>query len=179
MGELLGRYEAAVYSLCYRMVGNRETARELAQETFLKAITHFERYDGRSRLMGWLMRIATNTCLTHYRRQKHRNHRSLDAPIGGEGESWQLSDGLSQSREPESGSGVAEDNERLAALTRALGLIGPEHRVVLLLRDAHGLEYAAIAEALGIAVGTVKSRLFRARSALRSALGESSMREES
>lgn len=168
MGDLLLRYEGAVFALCFRMVHDRELASELAQETFFRAIKGFDGYDGESRLQAWLLRIATNTCLTYFRRQKYRNHASLDAGSSdGSGGAGRWSDGLSQRREPDVGSGVLEGRERAAMVMRALGALAPEQRAILLLRDAYGLEYGAIAESLEIAVGTVKSRLFRARAALR------------
>lgn len=172
LGALLGRYEKAVYGLCYRMVREPELAAELAQETFYRAVKGFSGFDGQSRLKSWLLRIATNTCLTHFRRQKYRNHASLDAEYSdGDGRASRRAESVAQQREPEVGSRVLEDGERSERVLQALGHLAPEHRAVLLLRDAYGMEYGAIAEALGVAVGTIKSRLFRARAALRELVG--------
>lgn len=167
LGELLAGYQRPIFNLCYRMVGNPEVARDLTQDTLTKAIRNFASYDGRSRLTGWLFRIASNTCVSYYRKQKHRQHASLDAR--GPDDSGPLSASLGQDREPESALGV-EGEELRVDLKRALELIGPAHRAILLMRDGHGMEYALIADALDISVGTVKSRLFRARAALREAI---------
>ncbi|MEO0511439.1 MAG: RNA polymerase sigma factor [Planctomycetota bacterium] len=171
LGELLGGYQRPVFSLCYRMVGDSEVAADLTQETLCKAIRNFASYDGRSRLAGWLFRIASNTCVSYFRRQKYRSHASLDATLrtSESGSVRTLGDSVGVSREPEPSSGV-EKTEAGVALSRALMTLAPLHRAILLMRDAHGMEYALIAEALDISIGTVKSRLFRARAALRAAI---------
>lgn len=172
--ELLTAYEDRLYAVCFRIVRNPEVARDLTQDAMVKVMQGFGSYDGRARLSTWMTRITMNVCLSYLRKQKLRRHASLDAPGGGggrfsggggrdEGGMW---NGLAQGTEP-----VAEDRveaqEARTLILRAMAEVDPEHRTVLVLRDMQGLDYQEIADALEVPVGTVKSRLFRARQALR------------
>lgn len=178
--ELIARYQDRLFSVCLRLVHNREMAADLTQDTFVKVIQNLDKYDGRSKLSTWLIRIAMNVSLSKLRSEKLRRHASLDAPggpnggggggstgIGADGPSWGSQ--IAQRTELSGLSGVERDQERLTLL-EALRLVDEEQRAILILRDGHGLEYEQIAEALQVAVGTVKSRLFRARLALREAI---------
>lgn len=181
LGALLTEHEAMLFAVCLRTLGDRETARDITQDTLVKAIQSLEFFDGRSRFSTWITRIAINACLSHLRKQRLRKHASLDAPAGRgsgrggfSGSSGSGGSGISQtlhSMEPEPGSRI-EQEETLECLDRAMARIDPEQRVLLSLRDVRGLDYARIADALGVPVGTVKSRLFRARAALREAMEE-------
>jgi len=169
LGELLTAHEPRVFAICLRMVSNREQARDLTQETLLKALMAIDRFDERARLSTWLTRIAINACLSHLRKKKIRKHPSLEAELGGAEEGGRLSSRIEQQREPVPGAGVEAQEER-DAVARALAGLPDEQRAILLMRDGQGMDYASIAEALGVKVGTVKSRLFRARAALRDAV---------
>ena len=170
LGELLARYERVVFSVCYRMCRNPEDARDVAQMALLKAIKAFGRYDGRSKLSTWLYRIATNTAISHHRSEKLRRHASLDAPSDeSSGSRSSIGARTEQKREPGAGAGV-EQGEGLDRVRSALRSLDPETRAILILRDAQDLDYATIAEVMEVAVGTVKSRLFRARAKLRDAI---------
>ena len=173
LGALLTGHEGMLFAVCLRTLGNRETARDITQDALVKAI--------RSRFSTWVTRIAINACLSHLRKQRLRKHASLDAPAGPgsgrggrAGRSGHAGQRMSQSlrgREPEPGSRI-ESAETLECLDRAMAGIDPDQRVLLSLRDVRGLDYARIADVLGVPVGTVKSRLFRARAALREAMEE-------
>lgn len=171
--KLVERYQVRVYSICVRMVRDRDLASDLTQETFLKVIRGLDRFDDRAKLSTWVYRVAMNVCLSKLRSEKLRRHASLDA-LGGWGaqgsaaEDRRSDPGIEQAREPGAGWGV-EDNEERQRMLAALDAISPEHRAILVLRDGRGLEYEHIADALDIPVGTVRSRLFRARAALREA----------
>jgi len=166
-------YQDRVYATCLRMVGDRDAAADLAQDTFVKVIQGLGSYDGRSKLSTWITRVAMNACLSWKRSQKLRRHASLDAVRdgwdgweGGEGGgigSWGTR-GPEGEPGPEQSVELGERNNRVAA---ALAALNPEQRAILVLRDVQGLDYEQIGEVLGVAVGTVKSRLFRARLALR------------
>ena len=181
LGELLTGHESMLFAVCLRTLGDRETARDITQDALVRAIQSLDSFDGRSRFSTWLTRIAINACLSHLRKQRLRKHTSLDAPVGrgagggGRGDSSGSSgQGIAQTlpgREPEPGSRI-EKEETLECLDRAMARIDPDQRVLLSLRDVRGLDYARIADALGVPVGTVKSRLFRARAALREAMEE-------
>jgi RNA polymerase sigma-70 factor (ECF subfamily) len=178
LGELLTAHEGMLFAVCLRTLGNRETARDITQDVLVKAIQSLDSFDGRSRFSTWMTRIAINACLSHLRKQRLRKHASLDslsAPGSGRGGRAGHSGGRhSQSipgGEPEPGSRI-ETDETLDCLDRAMAGIDPDQRVLLSLRDVRGLDYSRIADVLGVPVGTVKSRLFRARAALREAMEE-------
>ncbi len=168
-GVLISRYQDRLFTICLRMVHNRELAADLTQDAFVKVIQGLEKYDGRSKLSTWIIRVTMNVCLSKIRSEKLRRHASLEGmggASGSRGESEARGFDPEQVREPGGVSGVqhAEDRHRVLL---ALQRLDPDHRAVLILRDARDLEYEQIAEVLGVAVGTVKSRLFRAREALR------------
>lgn len=168
-GTLISRYQDRLFTICLRMVHNRDLATDLTQDAFVKVIQGLDKYDGRSKLSTWIIRVTMNVCLSKMRSEKLRRHASLE---GMGGKSGSRGDGEARGfdpeevREPGGVSGVlhAEDRHRVLS---ALQRLDPDHRAVLILRDARDLDYEQIAEVLGVAVGTVKSRLFRAREALR------------
>lgn len=143
------------------MVNDPELARDLTQDAMVKIIEGLSSYNGSSQLSTWMIRIAMNVCLSRLRSDKLRRHASLE----GEGPFPRLARGGEQT----AADGVSLDEQR-GRLLDALNRIAPEHRSILVLRDVRGLEYEQVAEALDIPVGTVKSRLFRARTALREAM---------
>lgn len=155
--ELIRRFQKPVLGLCSQLVGPRD-AEDLAQDSLTQVLTRLDTFAGRSDIGTWIYRITTNTCLTHLRRRKRSPfHSDISGPtdaIGEPGGPW----------------GV-QTNEDRRSVRRALDRLPDEHRVILILRDVRGLEYEQLAEALGIPPGTVRSRLFRARRALREALG--------
>lgn len=162
--RLITRYQHRLFTVCFRMVHDRDDAAELTQETFLKAVKAFERFDGRAALSTWLIRIAMNVCLSALRAKKVRKHQSLDTireQTGTRGPAW----------EPAARDRVEPWDERRIVLW-ALGEMEDEQRAILVLRDCRGLEYDQIAQVLNVPVGTVKSRLFRARAALRTLIEE-------
>jgi len=164
---LLSRHQDRVFAVCVRMVGDRELALDLAQDTLVKVIQGLDSYDGRSLLSTWITRIAINVCLSKLRSEKLRRHASLDAPAPGTDDPGRtFASATAQTREPFAADRVQSTEDRRLVLT-ALMRIDPEQRAILVLRDSRGMDYERIAEVLGVAVGTVKSRLFRARTALR------------
>lgn len=163
--RLLTRHEKQLFATCMRIVGDREAARDMAQDTLVRIIQALDSFDERAKFTTWMTRIAMNVCISHLRKEKHRRGASLEASSG----DGPMARSLLESGEPEAGGRVEleEDLRRLAAAMRALE---PEQRAILTLRDVRGLDYRDIAEAMNVPVGTVKSRLFRARSALREAM---------
>lgn len=168
-GRLIESYQVRIFSICIRMVRDRELASDLTQDAFIKIIKGLDTFDERARLSTWVYRVTVNVCLSKLRSEKLRRHASLEAMAsagghrGGEGRA-EL--GFAQEREPAAGLGIEHEEERQQMLA-ALDALSDEHRVILTLRDGRGLEYEQIAEVLDIPVGTVRSRLFRARAALR------------
>jgi RNA polymerase sigma-70 factor (ECF subfamily) len=166
MEELLRVYQRRIYTLCYRMVRDDHEARDLTQDAMVKVLEGLDSYDGRSKLSTWVIRVTMNCCLSHLRRQRLRRHASLEGAAG-EG-------GTARSRlEPAAGElsplRRVEQAEMRSVVLRALQCLDPDMRAVLVLRDMQDLEYQRIGDILGIPLGTVKSRLFRARTALRAA----------
>ncbi len=177
LGELLNAYHKRVYHVCLRMVGKPEDAADLTQEALLRAIRHIDEFKGNSRFGTWLMRIAMNLSISHMRKRRTRGAVSLEHPVGtGEGAAA-LRTVLSSDREPAPSSGV-ETREQVTRLTAAIEEIDVDLRSVLVLRDLQGMDYQGIAETLTLPIGTVKSRLFRARLALRQAMDDSPARPE-
>ncbi|MEL7472525.1 MAG: sigma-70 family RNA polymerase sigma factor [Planctomycetota bacterium] len=177
LGRLLERMQDRVFAVAYRMVGSREAAGDVTQDVFVQLIKGLDRYDGRARVGTWVYRIAMNVAISYLRREGRRRHRSLDAA--------QRYAENEDSRPTTLGAAIADESikagshavERQEADIRsaeriqdALNHLSDEHRAVLILRDATGLDYQQVADALDLPVGTVKSRLFRARIALREVL---------
>jgi RNA polymerase sigma-70 factor (ECF subfamily) len=168
--ELLARHADRMFNLCLRMVGSREFAADLAQDAMVKVIEGIGTYDGRARLSTWIHRVTTNVVISKLRAEKHRRHASLEA--GPSGNHEQAPSSLRQSlttREPAPESNVEVQQQR-RRVTAALLKLSPDQRAIIVLRDSQGLDYEQIGDVLGIGVGTVKSRLFRARAALRDAI---------
>jgi RNA polymerase sigma-70 factor (ECF subfamily) len=172
---LVKRHQDRLFSTCLRMVRDRDLAVDLTQDSFIKIIQGVDSFDGRSKLTTWMTRVTMNVCLSKLRSEKLRRHASLDAMAGGAGagslSTRRSADGRESgsSGELDAGSHVEAREERERVL-RALADLDPEQRAILILCDCRGLPYEQIAEVLGVAVGTVKSRVFRARTALRDAV---------
>ncbi len=164
--ELLSTYQDRLYTICVRMVHDRELARDLTQDAMVKIIQGLEGFDARAKLSTWMIRVTMNVCLSKLRSEKLRRHASLEQMRAGPDSGDGRSRAVVESREQTSASRVGLIEGR-ALLNQALQGVSDEHRAILILRDARGLDYEQIAEILGVAVGTVKSRLFRARTALR------------
>jgi RNA polymerase sigma factor (sigma-70 family) len=165
---LVARHEGELYRLCLRLLGNRDDAIEATQETFLRIVRALPRFRGEAAFRTWAWGIALNVC---------RNRvKTVAARIAARSESFE--------RESSEGEPVAlpipdaapnpearaYGSELRHALQRALVALSVDHREILVLREIEGLDYDALAELLGCAEGTVKSRLARARAALREAL---------
>ncbi len=168
--ELIVRYQDRLFSVCLRMVHNRDMAADLTQDSFVKIIRGIDTFDGRAKFSTWVIRVTMNVCLSKLRSEKLRKHASLDTAPAGQDDNagWRNRVGSSslETREPFGDSEVQLREERTRVL-KALSKLDPDQRAVLILADCQGLPYEQIAESLGVAVGTVKSRVFRARTALR------------
>lgn len=170
---LVARYQNRLFSVCLRMVHNREMAADLTQDSFVKIIQGISSFDGRSKLSTWMIRITMNVCLSKLRSEKLRRHASLEAMQDGTGPGGRSDSGrargFEQSKELGAEESVEADEEKALVLA-ALRELDPEQRAVLILCDSQGQSYDQIAEVMNVAVGTIKSRLFRARTALREAV---------
>ena len=157
--ELVRAHEKTVYHLALRQLGNREDAEDAAQEVFLKAYTALGSFRGESRVSVWLYRITSNVCTDFLRRR--RETVSLSA-VNEDGEQAELE--LPDERfDP---AALAERKDLREQVGKALRQLPPDAREILLLRELGGQSYEEIAETLNIDLGTVKSRIFRARKKL-------------
>lgn len=163
--ELVNRYEDKIFRLTRNITGNREDAEDAMQDAFLKAYSHLQDFHGDSRFYTWLVRIAANESLMRLRKRRP-NQFSLDEPVEGDTDLMprELQD---WGPSPEQGYAQAELQGILAEVIETLD---PEFRIVLALRDLEELSTRETAEALGISIPAVKSRLLRARLKLREKL---------
>jgi RNA polymerase sigma-70 factor (ECF subfamily) len=169
LGLLLKSQERRLYNVCLRMVGNRDDAAEVCQDAMLKIVQHVDSFRGDAALSTWMVRIAMNQSISHLRKRRLRITTPLDAADNGQDADpggTALRHRLADTREPAPDVGV-EQSEMLQLLQIAIDRISAEFRAVLVLRDIDELDYRQISEVLDLPVGTVKSRLFRARLALR------------
>ncbi len=170
---LITTYQDRLFSVCVRMVRDRELAADLTQDAFVKIIQGLPSFDARAKLSTWMIRVTMNVCLSKLRSEKLRRHASIDAireGSTGRGASQERAGyELPQDREPTPVSRVQAHEDR-ARVLRALQSIDADQRAVLILADCQGHSYEEIAQVFNVAVGTIKSRLFRARTALRDAV---------
>lgn len=164
-GILVERYQTKIYNLALRMCGNEDDAFDLAQESFLRAWRNLGSFQFESAFSTWLFRLCSNICLDFLRAKKRRAAVSLTM-TDDEGEENQL-EIPDPGKTPEEAVFAAEDRE---LLTRALNELPADQREILTLRAIDDLSYSEIARILNLQEGTVKSRLSRARTALRKKL---------
>lgn len=160
-GELVQRYQGRLFGSLVRMVGCENLAADLVQDAFVLAWRKLDRFAGRSSFYTWLFRIARNTTISCLR--SRRVAISLDS-LAASGEYPEQAD-----RSAGPGDRMEQEESRML-LQQALNQLSEEHRTILLLREMDGMDYEQIGEALELPVGTVRSRLFRARMQLREAL---------
>lgn len=169
LGQLLERHQDRLYSIALRMVSNRDDAAEVVQDAMLKIVQHIGSFRSEAQITTWMTRIVMNQAITRLRRRKLRDHTSLDSVRPGMGDGDQaatLRKVLEDNREPGPDHRV-EEKEMIEQMLTAIDRLDTDFRSVLVLRDLEEFDYQQIADTLDIKVGTVKSRLFRARLALR------------
>ena len=163
--EIVRAHQDRVYSFCARMLSDREEALDASQDVFLAAYRNMESFRGDAALSTWLLRIAANRCLNRIRQRKSTAARESPWPDAGEdGDGPVFQPATPEGQGPDR---VAENRETGAILSKALGRLDPGTRSMVLLSDVEGFSYDEIAELENVPVGTVKSRLHRARMALR------------
>jgi RNA polymerase sigma-70 factor, ECF subfamily len=155
--EIMRTHEERVFAVCLRILADRESALDATQETFLAAFRKAHQFQGNSALGTWLYRIAVNACYDQIRRSRRRSADSLPdhADFADPGATEKV-----------------EASAHRHEIERALATLPPEFRAAVILADVEGLSLPEVALALGVPVGTVKSRVFRARRILAKILGE-------
>jgi len=158
---IVRRYNTKVYSLAYRLLNSVEDAEDVAQDTFSQAFKGLGSFRGTSKFYTWLFRITYNLAISQ--RRKRKPALSLNSQTDSQGEITLPSDDVSPMKN-------MEDEEGKTLMDKALGLLSLDHRAGLVLKEIEGFSYEEIALSLGVPVGTVRSRLHRARLELRAIL---------
>ncbi|MBQ2412275.1 MAG: sigma-70 family RNA polymerase sigma factor [Anaerotignum sp.] len=161
--ELILKHEKIVYNLALRMMNHSEDAMDISQEVFLKAYRSLSNFDERSAFSTWLYRITHNTCIDEIRKRKGKQTYSLEEDLESE-------DGSMQRQVADDGDTPEESlmrKEQKSEILRALDTLSEEHKAAIILRDVKGMSYEEIAEILELSLGTVKSRINRARNQLK------------
>lgn len=166
--QLIGQYEKKVFNEAYRLTNNRDDASDIAQEAFVRVYTSLSEFRGESSFATWLQRIVRNACYDEYRKRQRQRSVSLD-------ESVAVEDGALTRQLADAADGPEQALERVETqrvVQESINQLEEEYRTVLVMRDIQGYAYNEISELLGINLGTVKSRLNRARNALKEKLGK-------
>jgi RNA polymerase sigma-70 factor, ECF subfamily len=171
-GEFVAAYQNQVFNLIFRMLGNRQEAEDVAQEVFITIFKNIENFRGDCRLSTWIYRIATNHCrnrIKYLSRRKTHDHREYQDEIAKlqprDGAAGQPTAG--QVARPDQ---MAEGRQMEKLVQKAIRSLDDDHREVIVLRDIQNLAYQEVCEITGLPQGTVKSRLHRARLALKEKL---------
>ena len=163
---LISSYDKRAYNIAYRVMGNEEDAKDMAQEALLRVFKSIKDFKGQSSFSTWLYRIVTNVCLDELRRRKNEKYVSMDSTI--QTDSGELHMELCSDKEtPEI---VYERVEQRELIKRAISELNEDYKSVIVLRDIQGFSYEEISNMLDCSLGTVKSRINRARNMLREKL---------
>ena len=158
--QLILRWERPIYALAYRVIGREEDARDVCQETFLRAFRALPGFKGQAKFSSWLYRIALNLCRDWIRRQRR-------APLVQVPEGVDPAD-LAAEREPaESIEDLVSRRELSAIVEEAMALLPEEQRTAIVLKEYHGMTFQEIADLQGCPLSTVKTRLYQGLSVLR------------
>lgn len=177
VNALASRHHAALVRYLTGFLGAADAAEDVAQEAFIRIYKHAREYREVAKVSTWLFRIATNLALNEVRDRKRRPRLLLDRTAsmfaGDDGDALHAS--IEQRREagPDE---RAESGDRAGHVRRAIATLGEPYRAAILLCDMEGLTYEAAAEALDVPIGTIRSRLFRARTEVERALGPAVVR---
>jgi RNA polymerase sigma-70 factor, ECF subfamily len=167
--ELVRRYERPVFSLILRMVRDRQTAEDLAQDTFIKVLNHIDRYRPEFKLSSWLFKIANNLTIDHLRKRQLSTVSIDGSPHAASAAEIEATSFDVEAR-GESPLDEIESRELGSAIERAIAALRPEYRACIMLRHVEGRSYEEIAATLDLPLGTVKTYIHRARHQLRDAL---------
>lgn len=169
--EMVSRYWDRIYAMVLQLLRNSQDAEEVTQDAFIRAHRGLENFRGDSSFSTWLYQIATNLARNRYWywfRRKRDKSVSFDQTVGGDSDTTLAEIFQADIETPQD---IAVTNEFQERVTAAMELLNVKHREVLVLRNVKSLSYEEIANHLGISIGTVKSRIARARESLRDRLG--------
>ena len=162
--ELILRWERPIYALAYRTIGREEDARDVCQETFLRAFRALPGFRGQSKFSSWLYRIALNLCRDWLRKERR-------APVVQVAEDVDLMDLAAAQAPTESIEDVVARRDQARAVERAMASLSADQRTAIVLKEYHGLTFQEIADVLGCPLSTVKTRLYQGLTVLRRELG--------
>ncbi|WP_227806827.1 RNA polymerase sigma factor [Sedimentisphaera cyanobacteriorum] len=164
LGELIQKYQSRLYTTLLKICQNHDDAMELCSDAFVKAVENIDNFKAESSFYTWLFRIAVNQALNFVKRKRLVSFSSAETSGGSEDEPTRLDFASKQASMP-----IDEllEDERKQVLWQAVESLELNHKTMILLRDIDQMSYKQIAEILGITQGTVKSRIYRAREALR------------
>jgi len=166
--ELVRRYQRPLFNFSLRYVGNRDAAKEITQDAFLRVVKRAGDFRHESRFSTWVFSITRNLCIDELRKAKHRNHPSLDDDDGTPGV---LESKVAQQRKVDGETG-AVTNELRQGILRAVDTLPDDQREVFLLRQLGGVPFAEIARITGVAENTIKSRMRYALDRLKKELSD-------
>jgi RNA polymerase sigma-70 factor (ECF subfamily) len=158
--ELILRWERPIYALAYRTIGREEDARDVCQETFLRAFRGLPGFRGQAKFSSWLYRIALNLCRDWVRRE-------VRTPVVQAPEDVDLMDLAVQAEPSESIEDLVARKDVTRAVERAMALLPEEQRTAIVLKEYHGLTFQEIADLVGCPLSTVKTRLYQGLAVLR------------
>ena len=167
-GELWKRYSNTVFNMVFRVTANRDDAEDAIQDAWMKAYTHLNTFHGRAKFSTWLTRIAINSALTILRRKRSHREDPLEWCVDGEGwQQWEVGDKRANVEEHYAKKETKRD------LQQAINRLRPSLRIIIEIQQSHDGSVKEIADAAGISVAAAKSRLLRARTAIRRSLQSS------
>ena len=163
--QFINEYGDKAYHFAYKLCGDQEDAKELVQEAFFRVMKKWDQFDKSQPLENWFFTVLRHLYMDNLKNHERKNRVSLDMPIGGEG-TLTIADALPDKGE-EALLEQVERQEIQAQVRKAVESLCPEYRAILTLSDLQGMRYEDIAKVLDCAPGTVKSRISRARAALK------------
>jgi RNA polymerase sigma-70 factor (ECF subfamily) len=166
--QLILRWERPIYALAYRTIGREEDARDVCQETFLRAFRALPGFRGQAKFSSWLYRIALNLCRDWIRRERRTGF--VQPP-----EDVDLMDLAAAAEPSESIEDLVARKDQIRAVERAMALLPEDQRTAIVLKEYHGLTFQEIADLLGCPLSTVKTRLYQGLSVLRRELGKTAV----
>jgi RNA polymerase sigma-70 factor (ECF subfamily) len=164
--QLILRWERPIFALAYRVIGREEDARDVCQETFLRAFRALPGFKGQAKFSSWVYRIALNLCRDWMRRQ--RRTPTVQMPEGADPEELAAQGGPAESIED-----LVARRELSAVVAEAMALLPEEQRTAIVLKEYHGMTFQEIADLQGCPLSTVKTRLYQGLSVLRRHLEKS------
>jgi RNA polymerase sigma-70 factor (ECF subfamily) len=163
--QLVLRWERPIYALAYRVIGREEEARDVVQETFLRAFRGIKNFRGQAKFSSWVYRIALNLCRDWIRRERR-------APIQAAPEGIDLVELAAEQGPVESIETLVARNDMSAAVAEAMALLPDEQRTAIVLKEYHGMTFQEIADLQGCPLSTVKTRLYQGLTVLRRELAK-------